>query len=120
MRLRGKQCRLCGKPAIIRVSQSARNPNRLYFCCPEDGCQGWLGWCVDAENVRMGGGLREMRNEGGLAMEVEASREEWRKMVMEMASIKTDLGFLKNCIWMCLCVCLVILIVLVFVIGKIM
>jgi hypothetical protein len=39
-----KTCR-CGHRAWVRISESNRNMNKLYYCCPIDKC-GFFEWCV--------------------------------------------------------------------------
>ena len=39
-----KRCR-CGQKAIVKISESTNNKNKLYYACT-DGCSGWIGWCL--------------------------------------------------------------------------
>ncbi|KAI3701348.1 hypothetical protein L2E82_27119 [Cichorium intybus] len=41
----------CGSAAIIRTSQTKRNPGRAYYACPKMGARnGFIGW-VDEEKL---------------------------------------------------------------------
>jgi hypothetical protein len=34
-----------GRKAIVKISESVNNKNKLYYACA-DGCDGWIGWCL--------------------------------------------------------------------------
>jgi len=36
-------CKKCNVDCIIKVSRSAVNPGREFYCCPNE-CKGWIGW----------------------------------------------------------------------------
>ena len=36
----------CGARASVRISESKKNPNRLYYCCAVDRCKFW-DWCLE-------------------------------------------------------------------------
>lgn len=36
----------CGARAEVRISESKKNPNKLYYCCAMGRCKFW-DWCVE-------------------------------------------------------------------------
>lgn len=39
-------CYKCGVPSHVVESKTPKNPNRLFYCCVNDGCSvSWLKWC---------------------------------------------------------------------------
>ncbi|CAL5426312.1 unnamed protein product [Camellia sinensis] len=45
-------CRRCNKKATIRISESHRNKNKLFYSCNDCGC--FVGWCLPT-NSEYGG-----------------------------------------------------------------
>jgi GRF zinc finger len=43
-------CKVCKEPAIVRVSKSEKNNGKEFYSCPK-GCQGWIGWADESQNV---------------------------------------------------------------------
>ena len=37
-------CNKCGKPALLRISRSDKNPNRKFWACSDKVCGAWIAW----------------------------------------------------------------------------
>ena len=35
-------CNKCGKPALLRISRSDKNPNRKFWACSDKVCGAWI------------------------------------------------------------------------------
>ena len=44
LRFRNIDCG-CGKRALVRISESSLNKNKLYYCCVANQC-GFFSWCL--------------------------------------------------------------------------
>ena len=97
----------CGKRAGVRISESASNPNKLYYYCRDNKCGSFLGWCIPT-NVNsptsnsIGEGLEVFK--ANLSRTIAKTKEEFMKMNEEtkklhvkLQKIEAILNQMKNC-----------------------
>ncbi|CAL5393418.1 unnamed protein product [Camellia sinensis] len=50
----------CHKKATIRISETERNRNKLFYCC--QNCGDFIGWCLPTNSQGRGEGVIQMEN----------------------------------------------------------
>ena len=105
-----KRCR-CGQKAIVKISKSANNKNKLYYACA-DGCCGWIGWCVPINEQYVSSSAGESSD--SVLLELHELRAELRTFQIMFQPIVDYVGLLKRLILVGLVVLLCIILLFLF------
>jgi hypothetical protein len=89
-----KRCR-CGQKAIVKISESTNNKNKLCYACA-DGCSGWIGWCLLINEQYVSSSTSEASD--SVLLELHELRAELRKFQPMFQPIVDYVGLLKRLI----------------------
>ena len=100
----------------MRISESERNKNCLYYACRNNVCGSFLGWCIlasrfpaSAETVEVGPRQRNLGRElADIKEDMLIVQDENRKMIMKMEDMENMMGFIKT-------ILVVVLVLIVFI-----
>ncbi|KDP44027.1 hypothetical protein JCGZ_05494 [Jatropha curcas] len=122
----------CGKKAGIRISETQKNKNRLYYYYIENACGSFLGWCkaIDSSD-RSQGSEFEVRQKS-VATDLFEFKEEMLYMKREMMKmyneivtiggkrecLESEIGSLKKLIFICLIAIMMLFTLLVMLLFK--
>ncbi|CAL5443573.1 unnamed protein product [Camellia sinensis] len=71
-----RNCPQCRKKAIIRISETERNKNKLFYCCPD--CSGFIAWCLPTNSQRTEEGQVRMENTPTVTEQLQSMGEHLR------------------------------------------
>ncbi|CAL5379904.1 unnamed protein product [Camellia sinensis] len=71
-----RNCPQCQKKAIILISETERNKNKLFYCCPD--CSGFIGWCLPTNSQRREEGQVRMDNTPTVTEQLQSMGEHLR------------------------------------------
>ena len=90
-----KKCK-CGKNALLRISESKNNPNRLYYCCVngENSC-GFFEWWMPEDSVQP---LDMITEDGPFNSEPLLYHTQYPKLVQRIAALEANMSVWKTII----------------------
>ncbi|CAL5391458.1 unnamed protein product [Camellia sinensis] len=71
-----RNCPQCRKKAIILISETEPNKNKLFYCCPD--CSGFIGWCLPTNSQRREEGQVRMDNTPTVTEQLQSMGEHLR------------------------------------------
>ncbi|CAL5418944.1 unnamed protein product [Camellia sinensis] len=71
-----RNCPQCRKTAIILISETERNKNKLFYCCLD--CSGFIAWCLPTNSQRREEGQVRMDNTPTVTEQLQSMGEHLR------------------------------------------